>query len=170
MTCIPLVKSTLILLNLLMCACYRRPLQTTDRPASETRFSQKVTLIKSGSVHPKSTDEGASLSILSSEDVHEGQRRAKPTGSLTVTFSEDGRIVVSKVETKQASSSASVQPESHVSERHSRSRSTSVLPKSVAVVTRSALYDGELSANREAEGYGTLTFSNGDVYRGKHLE
>ena len=39
----------------------------------------------------------------------------------------------------------------------------------VAAASRAALYDGELSAAREADGFGALTFSNGDVYRGEQL-
>jgi hypothetical protein len=140
----------------------RRHLRTTDRPASEVRFA----------LHPVSAS-GAPAHAAAA--AAEGANAEGTVGPLTVTFSPEGRVVALRsgweTATPAAAHAAPAARASAVVAGTGSGRTGSMASAAAAVsaASRAALYDGELSAAREADGFGTLTFSNGDVYRGEQL-
>ena len=93
-------------------------------------------------------------------------------GPIAVTLSANGRVVV--LTNRNPEENSNIQATQtlllEANQRVTAARSEQEHPKASCPqdkgFARAALYDGELSATREAEGFGSLTFSNGAVYRG----
>jgi hypothetical protein len=163
----------------------RRPLRTTDRPASEIHFGLHSASAGGGPAQIMA-EARSGLELFCSTELEACAKGAKvgTAGQLTITFGPEGRVVAlpigSGAETTTPAASAVTPTEKPSgakmavsgmractgSGRAGTALSTAAEAAAVATASRAALYDGELSAAREADGFGTLTFSNGDVYRG----